>query len=1255
MPDNETAWARRSSLLRKLLILGGAIFVLVFAAYFVLTSGAFFKGFILPKVAASMNSEVTVAEASISPFSQVVLRDLKVTPRGAETLLTVAEVRLRYRLLGLLGGKLAVEELALDTPTINLVQNADGTNNLHPLLQAFTPVGGASSSKSASAKPMQIDLQRISLSHASVKQTVKFKGGGQQVVELANGNLTLTDFKNGQTGKLDFDADLRCTTTMPTNGSLVAKLTSHFTVNLGPDALPKTVNGALQCLVQQAAGSLVDLQACSAAGESDMTPTEVKEVVLKFKSGTNDLGQARLSGPLDLAKQEGKLKLEIYGLDRRVLNLAAQGQGMDFGATAFTSTNQIEMSAGGKIIALSGQFLGASVSVARPGLATPALDLVAAYDLTVDQNQQAAWLRSFKVNVTRDRKPLVNGVLSKPMKLDWRTGSSAVEESELTLALTGLDMRDYRALVGTNVLGGVINAALGIQAKAAGRQTFITLTADGAGLAAVAGSNTVSEMGFTLRGSATLNDFQRLQIDKTDFKWLQRGTEIARAQLSGNVELQKQNAALAINASASLPALTALAPSPGLALTGGSLAFDATFKQDNLTLPNSPTASFARSLEGKLRLSGLSGVSSGLRFNGFDTAAAFDVVLKNDLTTLRKLTGTLKQAGQPAGAYDGQAEYDGATQATTFAFQLAGLNENALRPFLTNALGDKSFTSVAINAGLNGSYNPAADSTIKGDLSMTNFVVKDPSGKLPTTPLEAQCKLDLGLRQQVATFRDCALMLTPTARAKNSVQLTGTVDFTDTNAVTGSLKLLAESLDFTSYYDRFTGGSSTATNSVVKPAPTAPAVDPNQEPAVIPLPFRNFTVEANVSRCYLREVDITNFQTTLKLDAGHVSIKPFQLTFNGAPVTAEADLNLGVPGYTYDVSFSATNGLPLPPLVDSFMPERKGQFAGSAIASGHIKGKGITGAGLQKNLSGEFGLAATNLNFSLDNARSTLLKSVVNVIISIPDYIRNPTAAVGSLLGKLTGSASPSGAGGWVDQILKSPLNAIVLRGNMGGGQVKLAEATIQSSAFLAQAGGGLALNPVLTNSTLEIPLHISLARSLAEKVKLVPDGTPTNAVFAKLPDFVTMKGTVGEPKADINYRALAGLALKSSGGVLLNTGNATVDKVGGLLGTAAGLIGGGTPALTATNPPAQTNSTGSSNLVGTIGSLFGSLVKSNATNLPAQTNSPGSSNLVGTLGNLLGGLVAPATTNAPAATTTNAPASPVQGILDLFNKPKKP
>src|SRR5215471_13010398 len=95
-PVNAPAPRRRRRWPRVLAAIVIIFIVLLVAAWFVGTSSAFFKGVILPRASKELNANITVSEASISPFSQVVLRDLKVQPAGQEPLITAPEVRLRY-------------------------------------------------------------------------------------------------------------------------------------------------------------------------------------------------------------------------------------------------------------------------------------------------------------------------------------------------------------------------------------------------------------------------------------------------------------------------------------------------------------------------------------------------------------------------------------------------------------------------------------------------------------------------------------------------------------------------------------------------------------------------------------------------------------------------------------------------------------------------------------------------------------------------------------------------------------------------------------------------------------------------------------------------------------------------------------------------------------------------------------------------------------------------------------------------------
>ena len=491
---------------------------------------------------------------------------------------------------------------------------------------------------------------------------------------------------------------------------------------------------------------------------------------------------------------------------------------------------------------------------------------------------------------------------------------------------------------------------------------------------------------------------------------------------------------------------------------------------------------------------------------------------------------------------------------------------------------------------------------------MTNLVVKDPAGQFPGKPLEAKLHADASINKQVADVRQFVITLTPTARATNQVQLSGRVDMTQTNATQGNLKLVADSLDFTSYYDLFTGAKpAPATLAGRTPAPAgtprpAPA-GANKEPEAIHLPLHNFTVDAAIRRLYLHEVEIDDWQTTVKIDGGRVVLNPFKLTLNGSPVNSTVDVDLGMPGYKYDVSLNAL-AIPLAPLVNSFQPERKGLLSGTLTAQANIAGAGTTGAGFQKNLTGQFDMSSTNLNLSVDSIQgktfySRLLKTLAKTIGAIPDLAKNPGGAASSLLQGLTGLGGSSSTSGASAGLAKSPINSIILRTTAGSGRVNLQQAIIQSPTFEAQASGTITLAEVLTNSPLQIPVSVSLERSAAQRLNLAGN-TPTNAPYAKLPDFLTMKGTLGNAKPDINPIALASAVLQGRGG---NAGQA-----GGALQSFGSLLSGGT----------NTSSTGTNQSSGKANGLLqglGSLLGGTPTNAPASNQSPADSLLNGLFG----------------------------------------
>jgi len=375
--------------------------------------------------------------------------------------------------------------------------------------------------------------------------------------------------------------------------------------------------------------------------------------------------------------------------------------------------------------------------------------------------------------------------------------------------------------------------------------------------------------------------------------------------------------------------------------------------------------------------------------------------------------------------------------------------------------------------------------------------------------------VDAGVAKNVAQIRQFQLTLSPTERARNELGLTGTVDFSKTNAITGNLKFAADSFDVTRYYDLF-GPKPKPSETTATPTTTATAAPAeNKEPEPVNLPFSNFTFDATVGRFYLREIDAQNLLLAAKLDGSRVLINPAQLTLNGAPVSMTADLDLGVAGFKYDVTFSA-NGIPVEPLANSFSPAYRGQANGVLIASAKLKGAGVTGTNLKRSLTGNVDLSFTNANIQIVGPKAKKIVSPIAFVLGAPE-------------------------------LLNSPLNYVNASIHAGNGNIEIPTFIAHSDAFMAQSQGVIPIADVLNDSPLNQDIEVSLARGLANKLRFTD--VPTNVAYMKLPTFVHLKGTLGNPDPKTDKTKIIALTAAGIGGAVGGKAGGILEGVGSLLG----------------------------------------------------------------------------------------------------------
>ncbi|RME94435.1 MAG: AsmA family protein, partial [Verrucomicrobia bacterium] len=554
--------------------------VLVVALYFVATSSAFLKSVILPRVSQRLGAEVTVESASIKPFSRIRLANLTVRTTGDPPLLSVREAAVQYSLWDILRGNYRIESITVLQPAVELVQNADGTSNLDPILEALAKMGGetAAPEPAAPSEPMALELASLNVQGAVIRVTRHYAGDQKDVFQVTDAGLTLSDVKNGGTATLKLKAGLGANLNPPAPGaagSVRSTLAGEFKLGLSQDLQPTQIQGNARMDVEEATGALAETRSLAVALDTDVTPEAIRKAALRAFKGRTLLAELTCEGPFDLAKREGRLTVAAKGIDRQLLNLAGTPFGVDFGRTAIQSTNLVTLANQAQTIQIAGRLDIGQFSLTRSNLTTPTIDLGLAYDVNADLAAGRAVLRALNLDGRQNNQPLLTGGLVKPMTLDWSSGQAGAEESALSLTLTNLNLADWAQFTGGMVEAGRVAAHVDLTSRQAGRQLVTHVDGRISGLSATAGTNRFDQLDLAMTLDTQVDDFKRVALRQAKLRVTHAGATLAGATAQGVVDAQTMAADLQTTLRLMIPPALKLAALPDANFTAGAVTAEA--------------------------------------------------------------------------------------------------------------------------------------------------------------------------------------------------------------------------------------------------------------------------------------------------------------------------------------------------------------------------------------------------------------------------------------------------------------------------------------------------------------------------------------------------------------------------------------------------------------------------------------------------------------------------------------------------------
>ncbi len=1111
-PDPSSSKPRRK---RGCLLALALVPVLLLLCWFGITGEWFLQRVVLPRVAAAAEAEISAERMLLRPFSRLELDGVRFRKNDGSLDADIAHVEARYHLFNILRGTVDISRLALTEPDITLRPDPD-----------------APAKPKEPKEPLETEL------HLNIGEIIV--EGGRFRMETPDEALELTDMsfvlKNLQTGEL---ADMRAGAKIAftkAEGALgeadvlegLWQVESQF--RLPSTLMPSELSLESTFEILRTQGAFAEAGEVSKLTiEATVTPTEIQTARMVFQgSDSRTLGLVRLAGPVDPAAGSADLRLQVEEIGAQVLNLAGAAAGLTFGDSMLAADLRLRIADAGDRLHSTGTFTGRNVSVRNAEFVSPVVFFNLEQDVSVDLEASHVDLRALSGWV-RDPEELelVRLRLSAPTQLRWGGDPPEFDDVDLDLHLAHIDLADWRALLGEEVLAGILQSSTRVRISEQGREIRLETETLLNALGVEVNGQRMEGLNLEAKGTYRLRDFQEFGLEGGLFRLEQNGAPVLSLQSDGTADLKTGALDFTPVLQADLAVLVRLLPTglEDLSLTRGRLTGRLQAKRADAETPMDLNAQFAVSgLAGRVGEFSLDDL--GARMQAAARIDAEDIQVSESSISVQRAARQVARVSSTAG-YNLQTQKPGPLRV-----QLEELHLPEIADWMD--LDGVQWVSGIARGSVNGTLGDDGTWTLPMELTVSDFLVRGEHTPADTAPETLAIRGEWGVAGTEAVIRELVFSWRETQRAKNSLQFAGHARWANADAMNVKLDARAESLDVTPWVRMFAAPSPHAREPDVRTPPPPPATGPEMEPEAVQLPFEEARFSLNVGKLYVEEIMGESVQIYVVATDRRVDLRPFSLELNDTPIFLAGHVDLGVTGFEYAWE-AKVNPLDLETLLATLAPPLAGRFRGIFEAEAKLAGQGITGASLRQNLKGNLNARLTEAALDwveLDHMNNAGVRRAKNLVV----FIVRAVAPVLSI---------PPG------DLLHPPIHELKAAMNIGDGNLELTEFRVVNDSFRIRAAGGVTLAEDLDASRIRnIPVVMGLNTNIAQRARLYRSDR-VREEMVELPPFVQVGGTLGDPDIDVQRRVITGMivgGVTESGVIRDDRAQRVLEGLGGLL-----------------------------------------------------------------------------------------------------------